>query len=71
MEYELDGTEWVCWGHCCLDIVRLAVHIRDRYNFQTLCFPPYELKLCTVNIVILGFMCVFLCVSRINSHWIS
>ena len=32
---------------------------QDRYNFQTLCFPTYELKHCTVNIVNLGFMYVF------------
>ena len=32
---------------------------KDRYNFQTLWFPTYELKHYTVNIVILGFMYVF------------
>ena len=36
---------------------------KDRYSFQTLCFPTYELKHCTVNIVILGFMYVFVCES--------
>ena len=38
----LTETGCVCLGHCCLDIVRLAVHIRDRYNFQTLQFPTYH-----------------------------
>ena len=35
-------TGSMCWGYCFLDIVRLAEHIRDRYNFQSISFLAYN-----------------------------
>ena len=53
----------VCGGQSILDIVRLTVQLWDRYNFQTLPFPTYQLKQCSVNVRFPG------CTWEVNSHW--
>ena len=51
-------TGCVCWGHYCLDIVRLALHygtviISKRYNFQHI----IEVKQWNMNLTETGCVC--------------